>query len=69
MAPAKEWRQGPEEGVHPGHGDAQRNFTVVGGVRLRRGHHGAVTLIGEDSKRDEGHNACSKDRQDTHKCR
>lgn len=67
VAPAKERRQGPEEGVHPRQGDAQGNFTVVGGVRLSGGHHGAVALIGEDSKGDEGYNACSKvDR--THTC-
>lgn len=60
MTPAKERWQGPEERVYPGQGDPQGNFTVVGGVRLGRGHHGAVALIGEDSKGDEGHNACSK---------
>lgn len=59
VAPAKERWQGPEEGVDPGQRDAQGNFTVVGGIRLGGGHHGAVALIGEDSEGDEGHDACS----------
>lgn len=63
MAPTYEWRRGPGKGVDPGQGNAQRDLTVVGGVRLSGDHHGAVALIGEDSQGNEGHDTCSnKDR-------
>lgn len=65
-APAKEWWQGPEEGVYPGQGDSQGDLTVVGGVRLSGGHHGAVTLVGEDGQGDQGHDAYMVDRAHTH---
>lgn len=51
-APAKERWHGPDEGVDPWQGDAQGDLTVVGGVRLSGGHHGAVALIREDSQGD-----------------
>lgn len=59
LAPTEERWHGPDEGVDPGQGDTQGDLTVVGGVCLSGGHHGAVALIGEDSQGDEGHNACS----------
>lgn len=64
-APAKEWRHGPDEGVDPRQGDAQQSFTVVGGVCLGGGHHGAVALVGEHSQGDQGHNAYRIDRAHT----
>lgn len=56
-APAKEWWQGPDEGVDPGQGDAQRDLTVVGRICLGGCHHCAVAFIGEDGEGDEGHNS------------
>ncbi len=65
-APAKEWRQRPDEGVDPGQGDAQGDLTVVGRVGLGGGHHGAVALIGKDSQGDQGHDAYKVDRAHTY---
>lgn len=56
--PAEEWRQSPDEGVDPGERNSQRNFPVVGDVRLAWTLHGTVALIGKHSQGDERHNAC-----------
>lgn len=61
-APAKEWWQGPDEGVDPGQGDAHEDLTVIGWVCLSGGHHGAVALIGQDSQGDQGHDAYKVER-------
>lgn len=57
MAPAKERRHSPQEGISPRQDDAQGDFAVVGGVCLSGGHHGAVALIGENSQGDQGNDA------------
>ncbi|TNN81449.1 hypothetical protein EYF80_008221 [Liparis tanakae] len=62
VAPAKERRHSPDEGVDPGQGDAQVDLLVVGGVRLSGRHHGAVALIGEDGQGDQGDDAYRVDR-------